>query len=359
MTEWKSKLNNGWSAVPFYDAKRPTLMRADDLNGDYVVDMGKAGEKQAMLFAKDGVTNLLENIGSVFWMIGSHNGGGYLLGGGHHYQNWNGGRFNFMRGSAGGKGDKPEYPILSSNWVCPWNLQSAKWRIDGVSVDPLVDGLSGGWDLISMNIVNTTWPTTNAEGFAFDGRVISENPGGMVDYMGSQRLAEVLIYNRKLTDEETRSVEAYLAQKWRYKGTNAETTNSVEVVLGDGTSLDLGGNRQYLASLSGSGSVKNGLLAAGRLTADAESGEHPVFAADAGFSVERGMRVCVVNAQNVEAGDSVTIVECADMAGTENLSGCVIEDDGSVPHYLKVRLSYADGKLKAVFRAKPTFIIIR
>jgi hypothetical protein len=30
-----------------------------------------------------------------------------------------------------------------------------------------------------------------------------------------------------------------------------------------------------------------------------------------------------------------------------------------VPHYLKVRLSYADGKLKVVFRAKPTFIIIR
>ena len=71
------------------------------------------------------------------------------------------------------------------------------------------------------------------------------------------------------------------------------------------------------------------------------------------------MRVCVVNAQNVEAGDSVTLIECADVTGTENLSGCVIEDDGSVPHYLKARLSYADGKLKAVFRAKPTFIIIR
>ena len=359
VTEWKSKLNNGWSAVPFYDANRPTLMRADDLNGDYVVDMGKAGEKQAMLFAKDGVTNLLENIGSVFWMIGSHNGGGYLLGGGHHYQNWNGGRFNFMRGSAGGKGDKPEYPILNSEWVCPWNLQGAQWRVDGVLVDPLAEGLSGGWDLISMNIVNTTYPTSNAEGFAFDGRAISDNPDGYVDYMGSQRLAEVLIYNRKLTDEETRSVEAYLAQKWRYKGTNAETTNSVEVVLGADASLDLGGNRQYLASLSGSGSVKNGLLAAGRLTVDAAGDEHPVFAADARFSVERGMRVSVVNAQNVKAGDSVTIVECADVTGTENLSGCAIEDDGSMPHFLKARLSYVDGKLKVVFRAKPTFIIIR
>ena len=359
VTEWRSKLDNGWSAVPFYDGCRPTLIRADDLNGGYVVDLGKTGDKQAMFFAKDGVTNLLENIGSVFWMIGSHNGGGYLLGGGHHYNNWNGGRFNFMRGSAGGKGDKPEYPILSSNWVCPWNLQSAQWRIDGVSVDPLVDGLSGGWDLISMNIVNTTYPTSNAEGFAFDGRGIGDNPGGYVDYMGCQRLAEVLIYNRKLTDEETRSVEAYLAQKWRYKGTNAETTNSVEVVLGADASLDLGGNRQYLASLSGSGSVKNGLLAAGRLTADAAGDEHPVFAADARFSVERGMRVSVVNAQNVKAGDSVTIVECADVTGTENLSGCVIEDDGSMPHFLKARLSYVDGKLKVVFRAKPTFIIIR
>ena len=360
VVEWKSKLNDGWSAVPFYEDRKPTLVKADDLNGGYVVDMGMKGDKQAMLFVKNGETNLLDNIVTVFWMVGSHNGGGYLLGGGRHYSDPVGGRFNFMRGSSGGIGDKSEYPILNSNgssWPVPYNLQNADWRKDGLEVDPKTEPLSGGWDLLSMRITYNQQPKTNADGFAFDGRTMVD--GSLTTYMGSQRLAEVLIYNRKLTDEETRSVETYLARKWRFKGTSPEATNSVEVVLGDGTSLDLGGNRQYLASLSGSGSVKNGLLAAGRLTVDAAGNEHPVFAADARFSVERGMRVFVVNAQNVKAGDSVTIVECADMAGTENLSGCVIEDDGSVPHYLKVRLSYADGKLKVVFRAKPTFIIIR
>ena len=361
VTSWESKLGDGWTAIPFFDEHRPTLVKADDLNGGYVVDMGRKGDMQAMLFAKNGVTNLLENIGSVFWMIGSHNGGGYLLGGGHHYTDWKSGRFNFMRGGAGGIGDRPEYSIINKSgydsWPVPYNVQFANWRKDGVEIDCRTEGLSGGWDVVSMRITYGAQPKTNADGFAFDGRTMDD--GSLANFMGCQRLAEVLIYDRKLDDEETRSVEAYLAQKWRYKGTNAETTNSVEVVLGDGTSLDLGGNRQYLASLSGSGSVKNGLLAAGRLTADAKSGEHPVFAADASFSVERGMRVCVVNAQNVEAGDSVTLIECADVTGTENLSGCVIEDDGSVPHYLKARLSYADGKLKAVFRAKPTFIIIR
>ncbi|MBO7207393.1 MAG: hypothetical protein J6W10_07235, partial [Kiritimatiellae bacterium] len=249
VVEWKSKLNDGWSAVPFYEDRKPTLVKADDLNGGYVVDMGMKGDKQAMLFVKNGETNLLDNIVTVFWMVGSHNGGGYLLGGGRHYSDPVGGRFNFMRGSSGGIGDKSEYPILNSNgssWPVPYNLQNADWRKDGLEVDPKTEPLSGGWDLLSMRITYNQQPKTNADGFAFDGRTMVD--GSLTTYMGSQRLAEVLIYNRKLTDEETRSVETYLARKWRFKGTSPEATNSVEVVLGDGTSLDLGGNRQYLAS---------------------------------------------------------------------------------------------------------------
>lgn len=362
VTEWKSKLDDGWSAIPFYDTHRPTLVKAYDLNGDYVVDMGIKGDRQAMLFAKDGVTNLLENIGSVFWIVGSHNGGGYLLGGGHHYNNWNGGLFNFMRGSPSGRGDSPEYSLLNNasgdSWPSPWNLQGAVWRLDGAEVNPVETGLSGGWDLISMNIVNTTYPTTNADGFAFDGRGISENPGGYVDYMGCQRLAEVLIYNRRLTDEETRSVEAYLARKWRFKGTNADVANSVGVVLGDDTSLDLGGNRQYLASLSGAGSVRNGVLAVGSLVVDAADDDiRPVFAADAALSVVPGMRIVLKNASSLAVGDVVTVFDC-ELVNAENLGDAVIVAEG-MPDSVRARLRYRNGVLAVHVVPAPTFIIVR
>ena len=50
-----------------------------------------------------------------------------------------------------------------------------------------------------MNITHKTYPTSNAEGF--DGRTIS-NPAEYPSYMGCQRFAEVIMYTRKLTDEE-------------------------------------------------------------------------------------------------------------------------------------------------------------
>ena len=267
-----------------------------------------------------------------------------------------------MRGSPSGRGDSPEYSLLNNasgdSWPSPWNLQGAVWRLDGAEVNPVETGLSGGWDLISMNIVNTTYPTTNADGFAFDGRGISENPGGYVDYMGCQRLAEVLIYNRRLTDEETRSVEAYLARKWRFKGTNADVANSVGVVLGDDTSLDLGGNRQYLASLSGAGSVRNGVLAVGSLVVDAADDDiRPVFAADAALSVEPGMRIVLKNASSLAVGDVVTVLDC-ELVNAENIGDAVIVAEG-MPDSVRARLRYRNGVLAVHVVPAPTFIIVR
>ena len=357
VTEWKSTLNNGWTAVPLYDTSRPTLIKADDLNGEYVVDMGTKYNKQAMLFAYNGVTNLLENIGSVFWMIGSHNGGGYLLGGGRHYSNWEGGRFNFMRGSSSGKGDRPESPILNSAWVCPFNIQGALWRKDGVEIEPLEEGLSGGWDLLSMNITNTTWPYTNADGFAFDGRELTGGYGSG-EYMGSQRLAEVLIYNRKLTDEETAEVEAYLARKWRFKGTNSDITNSVNFVIAEGATLDLGNERQYVKSLAGLGTVQNGTVAAGELVVDASSDDRMTFAESATLEIYPGMRILLSNLGGAAAGDVIGLAECA-ISERENLRSCVVEVEGIDSDKIRPRLRYRDGVLSVNLVPAPSFIIVR
>ena len=356
VTEWKSTLDDGWAAVPFDDGHRPTLVRADDLNRRDVVDMAK-NARQAMLFTQNGTTSLLEGISSAFWVIGSQNGGGFLLGGGHHYNNWNGGRFNFMRGGPGGLCDDAAYPILNSEWVCPDNLKTADWRLDGAAITPTVTGLSGAWDLVSMNITDTQNPTSNADGFAFDGRTV-DNGGGLESRLGCQRLAEVILYRRSLTDAERESVEAYLRAKWRLDGTLA-TTNGMGVALAAGATLDLGGRRQYLASVTGAGTIRNGTLALGTLIAD-PAVEVPTCAADAVLEVAEEQRVLVRNA--AVGQETVLTVAKGPLAAsvTRNLLRTAVflfeNCTGSVEG---ARLVKRDGCLKVRFERRGTMLIVR
>ena len=357
VTEWKSTLDDGWSARPFYDAHRPTLLRAEDLmHNAFVVDMGKSGDQEAMRFYKDGETNLLENIGSVLWMLGSHNGGGYLLGGGRHYGNWDGGLFNFMRGGAGGHCEKPEYPLLNDNWVCPDNLKQATWRIDGETVAPLEAGLSGGWDLISMNITMANRPTSNADGFGFDGRTINDATQ-YSSYLGCQRLAEVIMYKRKLTDEELLQAENYLRRKWEYKGTQVSASNDVVVVLAEGTTLDLGGNAQYLAGLVGAGTAVNGKLTLGTLVADPLAESVPVI--DATLAFDEMQVVEVRNAAAIAGGGLVKICDCAAVENLPAKRNLVFTGDTSWCASYRAKLVFADSSLYVKFEPRGMLMIVR
>lgn len=354
VTEWKSTLDDGWAAVPFEDENRPTLVRADDLRRRDVVDMAK-NARQAMRFTQNGTTSLLEGIASAFWVIGSQNGGGYLLGGGHHNINWDGGRFNFMRGGSGGA--RADDPILSSEWVCPDNLKTADWRLDGAAVVPTVTGLSGSWDLVSMNITDTRNPTSNADGFAFDGRTVDDG-GGLESRLGCQRLAEVILYRRRLTDAERESVEAYLRAKWRLGGTLA-MTNLTDVALAAGATLDLGGRRQYFASVTGAGTIRNGTLALGTLIADPEV-EVPTCAADAVLEVAEGQRVLVRNAA-VTRDTVLTVAEgrLATSVTRKRLRTAVFAFENCTGPVVDAHLVKEDDCLKVRFVHRGALLIVR
>ncbi len=77
---------------------------------------------------------------------------------------------------------------------------------------------------------------------------------------GQGNLAEVILFNRALTQAERISVEAYLRAKWFLSG-EASALAADTVTLAAGAVLDLDGTRQALAGLSGSGLVTNGTLA--------------------------------------------------------------------------------------------------
>ncbi len=333
-------MDDGWSAEPYDVAKRPTLIVSDEsLGGHQAVSMAAT---QAMKFFKDGEWAVLDGMHTVFWVLGSQDGGGFLLGGGTNWED-RAHNYNFMRERVGHSNQYflPGDYILpgTSYWTVPASIRQADWRMDGTNITVTATGLSGVWDMITMTIPDGKH-AANAQGFAFAG-------GGWNGEVsrGRQRLAEVLVYDRALDAEERESVENYLRAKWGVYGYQAAPTNAASVTLASGTTLDLGGNAQYVAGLSGGGTVSNGVLTVGALVADMTDALHPEFDASASLALDPGQRVVVSNVTSANSSTTVTLMEGA-VIGLENLSSAVVEVAGDAsPSGMAPRLKYKNGVL--------------
>jgi hypothetical protein len=201
VVEWRDLTSNGLTARP--PGPKPTVL-SNELNGKPVVDFGKFGSNATspcMYWYRDGVQTELQNIRAVFWVIGSQNGGGFLLGATN--------TAHFHRGNhpSGMAADAFE-PIMASSylWEHDWTGYPGESRvetyIDGLRRDRLA-ALSGGYQLISCIIATNV----TAGAFATDRDRCANRRGG-------QRLAEVIVYERPLTELERIETEEYLMAKW-------------------------------------------------------------------------------------------------------------------------------------------------
>ena len=227
----------------------------------------------------------------------------------------------------------------TSYWTVPAEIRKADWRMDGTNIVVTSTGLSGAWDLITMTIPDDKH-AANAEGVAFAGGGWNgENP------RGRQRLAEVLIYDRALDATERESVENYLRAKWSVYGYQSKPTNAASVAIASGATFDLGGKAQYVAGLSGAGTVSNGVLTVGTLVADLAAASHPAFDESASLAIAPNQRVVVSNVTFANSSTTITVMEGA-VVGLENLSSAVVEIDGGAPYGgMAPRLKYVDGVL--------------
>jgi len=180
---------------PFYawatnDAARPVLA-SGALNGKPVLDFGAYGSGRFMLWS-----NLVSTVRTVFWVVGSQGGGGFLLGCDPRY----GTSDDYAHFHRGDPFDATLGRLWRSN--ASGNVRGGVTRLNGVAVNGEMTPLGGGFDLISL----VTTGDTRASMFAGD-RTFPERSGG-------QRLAEVLIFTRALSPQEVRDVEAYLSSKW-------------------------------------------------------------------------------------------------------------------------------------------------
>jgi hypothetical protein len=204
----------------------------------------------------------LENIQSAFWVIGSQEGGGYLLGGGNTDNiGWH--RGGAKHGTVAENASDGLFHGASFD-----SVEYGSWRLNGnkLEVPARTTGLSGGYDVLSFVMNPNYTPVPNADGLAMDARFLADLQN-QSDRLGNQRLAELVIYNRMLSADEVAGMESYLQQKWGL-ARKAET-NTATVELNEGSTLECK-VPQYINTLSGSGNVK-GDIAVKNFVADCDS----------------------------------------------------------------------------------------
>lgn len=196
----------GFFATNLYN--RPMLV-TNALNGLPVLDFGKLGqsgqanENRMMVFK-----NYQTNIRSVFWVIGSRNGGGFLLGD----SQVNGSARHFHRNSGSGLfGGVPGDPLWGGVGHEKGIVRAGETWTNGVPVNGAATGLSGGYDLVSWRLSQADDETNNTPGAVWFASCYAPTDGRL---NGGQELAEVLIYTNRLSEAVRQATERYLFRKW-------------------------------------------------------------------------------------------------------------------------------------------------
>lgn len=362
--EWKSTLNDGWSAVSAnaltpVTADYPTLKNGM-MDGTPFVCIPH-GKYYYMAFCKDGVKSRIKNIRTVFWVFGTDDGtgntlgGGFLLGGGNASNPDTGSsQWNWHRGGSNAGCYRSSYKEPLTCGSAPAAVRDGKWYMDG----ELVDGYtacpgSNQWHCITaVPVPNSTQPPS-ADGFAFDGRWF-DGDAGLSHRTGGQSLAEVLIYDRTLNDDERAAVEAYLAAKWGFTQKGAVSAATVD--LAEGATLDCGGHVQKLAAVTGSGSVVNGSLAFETLVADGAATAWPTLES---CTISDGQVVELRNIPADPAGKSVKVLSADAFEGSEFLRNAVFSGEVPDPKSVRTRLQVDGNDLVVTFKAKGMMMIVR
>ena len=198
--------SGGANAASTPAGAQPAVLLDNALNGLPVVDFGEACGDGGMEWDA-----AIDDVRDVFMVIGTQAGGGTLLG-----TKVASSTYYFERGmdpwASKGSHNAGIYRIpLTQNHALFWADRSTvrAWlNGDDAEVLPRLSGFSRDYDLVMFRCAKQ--PATAS---AFARRAGLDN-AKRIGREAGQRLAEVVIYNRELTDTERRDVEAYLLKKW-------------------------------------------------------------------------------------------------------------------------------------------------
>ena len=344
VTGWRDARGSDIVAVADTTDKPQLRMCDPDVGGLDTVDM-PGGTK--FVFQSGGKVRYVDGVRSVFWMIGSQRGGGFLLGGGTNRTD--GSKCPWHRGQVaiGGttyQGATNLCPMLHGS-VSHKQARDAAWRINGQNGAWNTTHLSGGWDQLTM-IVSRDADYVNLSGLAYDGRNKPQNDG-------NQRLGELLIYDRRLSDAERDGVESYLRCKWS-QGLHEAATN-VTVKVAAGATLDCGDAVQHVGGLVGAGSVV-GSISADELFATVGATDCPEVSGT--YHIAADMTVRVVG-DLPEGRLDIPLVAASAFSGLENLASCTVDIDAATLDGRKVRVRVRKGVLTLSILPPGSLVIIR
>lgn len=234
VSNWADRRGGALGAVRHQDHQLP-VWTAAALNGLPVLDFGRIAERNVegddrmMAFS-----SARTEIRTVFWVIGSRNGGGFLLG---DSQAIDGSKRHFHRG--GDFGLSASAPLWGDTGQDKGIVRAGETWVNGTAVDGTKTGLSGAYDLVGWRISKTDDAAGKSAGATWLASCYA--PGKSENYRltGGQELGELLIYTNRLTDAERDAATAYLARKWFPQTAAAQTKSTFGTVTleGQGTTL--------------------------------------------------------------------------------------------------------------------------
>jgi hypothetical protein len=195
-------------------------------------------------------------IRSVFWVVRTpfpDNSGGSLL-------SPSDGNGNIFARPARYLYANTTYPMPRPLWWWDATTRNAITRIDGGTINGNRSGLDNNWHLLSLTLLDGASGGAQAFGADRPGyeEAIENFPRGF--RCGGIAYAEVLVYNRALSADEVKSVEAYLTAKWFRAAPPGVTVDGqghggVSITLAPGGALVLDGVPRSAVTVTGPGTV--------------------------------------------------------------------------------------------------------
>ena len=283
------------------------------------------------------MTGGVMRVSTFFTVQNSENGGGYLFGDTavNCYSPSDGGHHGFIRYPDGALSRPVVYSVYGSAAVCCFGPGATRVRLNGHDVIGTEAYYTGGCDLLTVQTYEQLIGNSISHGMC----------NGPV-YGGGKMVGELIYYDRRLTDEETERVEAYLNKKWFGRDTAAYTPACVASAdIAAGATLAVYGNGPLVVdSCSGGGTLSGSLkFAAGsswEVTAD-NQGVSASLAVTGTLDISELTKV-VLNGQTKPAAGSYTLVTAAGISG--DISEVQIDSSSAWPRW-RYRLRRTDTSL--------------
>ncbi len=229
VSNWADRRGGTFAAVRQSEHQLP-VWTANALNGLPVLDFGRMaehdveGDDRMMAFSP-----ARTEIRTVFWVIGSKNGGGFLLG---DSQALDGTKRHFHRG--GNFGRTADAPLWDGTGRDKGVVRAGETWVNGVAVDGTKTGLGGAYDLVGWRISETDDAAGASAGATWLASCYAAGKDSNYRLNGGQELGELLIYTNRLTDAERDAATAYLARKWFPQTAAAQTVLAFGTVMLEG-----------------------------------------------------------------------------------------------------------------------------